>query len=70
MYAYRSIYNGRQQKIRSIELDNKNLKIEFKYEKRRLGVMDASMALCRFLVVRMDKLNIEAVEFKLLNPDG
>ena len=70
MYAYTSYYNGRRQKITSIKVDQKKLKIKFRYVYKRPFIKDASAPQHRFLVIRMDKLNIDTVEFKLLNPDG
>jgi hypothetical protein len=69
MYAYTSMY-GRARIITSITLDNKNLKIEFKISEGKPGYADASMPFTRFLVLRMDKLDIDTVEFTLLNPRG
>jgi hypothetical protein len=65
MYFYTSVYR-RERKIKSITLDNKNLKIEFKIAENEAN--DASMPLTRFLVIKMDKLDIDTVEFTLLNP--
>jgi len=67
MYAYTSVYN-RQQIIKSITIDNKNLIIEFKIADAKPGYKDASMPQTRFLVVRMNKLDIDTVEFTLLIP--
>jgi len=69
IYAFTGIY-GRERKITSIILDNKNLKIEFKYVEGKPGYKDASMPQTRFLVIKMDKLDIDAVKFTLLNPRG
>jgi len=68
MYAYTCIYMGRELKITSVTLDNKNLKIDFKIVAGKPGYKDASMPQTRFLVLRMDKLDIDTVEFTLLNP--
>jgi hypothetical protein len=67
MYAYTSEY-GRARIITSITLDNKILKIKFKYVKARPFSFDASSPITRFLVIKMDKLDIDKVEFTLLNP--
>jgi hypothetical protein len=65
MYGYTSMY-GRARKITSITLDNKNLKIEFKFVEGKPGAGDAKMPETEFLVLRMDKLDIDTVEFTLL----
>ena len=70
MYAFTSVYNGRDLKITSITLDNKNLKIEFKYVEGKPGHKDASSPQTRFFVIKMDKLDMDTVEFTLLNPSG
>jgi hypothetical protein len=67
MYAYTST-SGRARKITSVTLDNKNLKIEFKYVEGKPGAGDAKGPETEFLVLRMDKLDIDTVEFTLLNP--
>ena len=69
MYAYTGVY-GRERIITSITLTNKNLKIEFKIAEGKPGYKDASMPQAIFLVLRMDKLDIDAVEFTLQNPRG
>jgi hypothetical protein len=66
MYAYTST-NGRARKIISVTLDNKNLKIEFKFVEGIPGYKDGKMPETEFLVLRMDKLDIDTVEFTLLN---
>jgi hypothetical protein len=68
MYAFTAIY-ARALKITSVTLDNQKLKIKFKYVEGN-GSNDASAPQTRFLVLRMDKLNIDTVEFTLLNPRG
>jgi hypothetical protein len=68
MYAYTSVYGNRYHIIKSITLDNKNLKIEFKISENESN--DASMPQTRFLVTKMNKLDIDTVEFTLLNPRG
>ena len=70
MYAFTSIYYGRDLKITSITINKKNLKIEFKYMAGKIGHKDASSPQIRFLVIKMDKLDIDTVEFTLLNPQG
>jgi len=65
MYAYPSIYS-REQKITSITLVNKILEIKFKYVEGKPGTGDASAPQIGFLMLRMDKLNIDTVEFTLL----
>jgi len=67
MYAYTHIY-GRERIITSIILDNKNLKIEFKIAENEKN--DASVPQTRFLVIKLDKLDIDTAEFTLLNPWG
>ena len=69
MYAYTSVY-GRERIIRSITLKNKNLKIEFKIAEGKPGYKDASVPQTRYLVLRMEKLDIDTAEFTLLNPRG
>jgi len=70
MYAFTSIYNGRKLKITSITLNNKSLEIEFRYARKMPGVLDGSEPIGRFLVLKMDKLDINTVKFTLLNPRG
>jgi hypothetical protein len=65
MYAYTSVY-GRKRIITSITLDNKNLKIAFKIAEGKPGYNDASMPQRRFLIIKLDKLDIDTVEFNLL----
>jgi hypothetical protein len=67
MYAYTST-SGRARKITSVTLDNKDLKIEFKFVDGIPGYHDAKRPETEFLVLRMDKLDIDTVEFTLLNP--
>ena len=67
MYAYTSEY-GHKRRIKNITLDNKTLKIKFKIAEGLPGFSDASMPITRFLVIKMDKLDIDTVEFTLLNP--
>jgi hypothetical protein len=69
MYVYPGIYS-REQKITSITLDNKNLKIEFKIPDGKPGYNNATAPQIHFLVLKMDKLEIDTVEFTLLNPRG
>jgi hypothetical protein len=69
MYGFTST-SGRAVKITSVTLDNKNLKIEFKFVAGIPGYKDAKMPETEFLVLRMDKLDIDTVEFTLLNPRG
>jgi len=69
IYAFPAIY-VRPLIITSIKLVNENLKIDFKYQKGKPGHNDASMPQARFLVLKMDKLDIDTVEFNLLNPRG
>jgi hypothetical protein len=66
MYFYRGIYS-RERIITSITLDNKNLKIEFKIAEGKPGYNDASAPQFHFLVLRMDKLDIDTVEFTRLS---
>jgi len=68
MYGFTSIC-PRKIKITNITLDKKKLKINFKY-KAGNGSNDTSAPRTRFLVIRMDKLDIDTVEFTLLNPRG
>ena len=65
MYIYSSTYNSiyYEEKLISITLVNKNLKIEFKIVGGKPGYGIAHMPQRTFLPVRMDKLNIETVEF-------
>jgi hypothetical protein len=65
MYVYPGIYS-RERKITSIILDNKNLKIEFTIADGKPGTGDATAPQIHFLVLRMDKLDIDTVEFTLL----
>jgi hypothetical protein len=69
MYVYTST-SGRARKITSVTLDNKNLKIEFKYVEGKPGYGDGKRPETSFLVLRMDKLDIDTVGFTLLNPRG
>ncbi len=57
---------SRERIITSITLDNKNLKIRFKIAEGKPGYGDASAPQIHFLVLRMDKLDIDTVEFTLL----
>jgi len=68
MYAYSTPHSNHQQILISITLDNKNLKIEFTTEMGKPGIGDASMPYRVFLPIRMDKLEIETVEFTQLHP--
>ena len=61
---------GREIIITNITLNNKNLKISFKYSKGKTGYADASSPQTRFLVLKLDKLDIDMIEFKLLNLRG
>jgi len=70
MYAYTSVYGNRYHIIKSVTLNNKSLRIEFKYVEGKPGLKDASSPQTRFLVIKMDKLDIDTVEFTLLNPRG
>ena len=63
MYAYTSVFGNRDYIITSITLDNANLKVDFKLSSGRSGYMDASAPQTRFLVLKMDKLDIDTVEF-------
>jgi len=65
MYAYTGI-NNRQRIITSITLNNKILEIEFKIVERESN--DTSVPQTRFIVIKIDKLDIDTVEFTLLNP--
>jgi len=67
MYAYTSIY-GRERIITSITFNNKKLKIKFKIAENEKN--DASVPQTRFLVIKLDKLDIDTAEFTLLNPLG
>ena len=68
MYAYTTVYGNRTYKITSVTLNNKHLKIEFKMSEGKPGYKDARSPYTSHLVIKIDKLDIEAVEFKLLNP--
>ena len=68
IYAYTSSVI-RKRKIVNITLDATNLNIDFKHVKGKSGHNDTSMPQRRFLIIRMDKINIELVHFKLLNPN-
>ena len=68
MYAFTTVYGNRTYKITNITLDKKNLKIEFKMSEGKPGYKDARSPYTSHLVIKIDKLDIEAVEFKLLNP--
>ena len=64
MYAYTSIYgSNRYHIIKKITLNNKNLKIDYKISAGKLGAFDAPGPRTRFLVLKMDKLDIDTVEF-------
>ena len=67
MYAYASSENNiiYQTKLISVTLDNKHLKIEFTIVGGN-GAGVAHMPQRTFLPIRMDKLDIETVEFKKL----
>ena len=68
MYAYSSSYNNihYQKKLISIALTNKHLKIEFKIVRKKSSGNNAHMPQLSFLPIRMDKLDIETVEFAQL----
>ena len=69
MYAYSSIYNNihYQDKLISITLANKHLKIEFKIVGGKPGYGIAHMPQRTFLPIKMDKLDIETIEFTQLH---
>ena len=67
MYAFScTSFNGI--KFTSITLDNKILKIKFKYKKGKPGYKTGIPPETAFLRLLMDKLDITKVEFTLLNP--
>jgi hypothetical protein len=67
MYMYTSSY-VRKRSITSVTFNNNKLLIKFKYAELKPGIGDATTPARRLLVIKMDKLDIDAVEFKLLNP--
>ena len=69
MYVFTAIY-VRALKITNITLFNEKLKIDFKYQKGKPDHNDATSPQTRFLVLRMNKLDIDTLEFNLLNPRG
>ena len=67
MYAYTHRHGlGRERIIINITLDKNILKIKFKIAENEKN--DSSMPQTRFLVIKMDKLDIDTAEFTLLNP--
>ena len=66
MYAFCCPSDGI--KFTSITLDNKILKIKFKYKKGKPGYKTGIPPKTAFLRLLMDKLDITTVEFTLLNP--
>ena len=65
IYVYTCYYNGRPHKIQSVELDGKILKIDVKLKKQGLVVGDMSSPMHRFLVIKMDSLDIKSVKFEV-----
>ena len=68
MYAYTSVYGNRYHITKNLTLNNKSLKIDFKISDGKPGYKDATAPYTDFLVIKLDKLDIDTVEFTLLNP--
>ena len=62
MYVYPGIYS-KERIITSITLDNKILKIKFKIADGKPGYGNASAPQMHILLIKMDKLDIDTVEF-------
>ncbi len=62
LYCYTDIYT-RPQIIDKVNLNGKVLEIEFSLKKPKLGVKDACAPYCSQLVIKMDKLEINSVDF-------
>jgi hypothetical protein len=61
----------RQIVIEGIKLENERLNIPLKYVQPPGGpTTDGTVPYMRWVVVKTDKLNIDTVEFTLLNPRG
>jgi len=65
MYVYTSTHGGGI-KITSVTLVGKNLKIDFKPARGKPGYNNETTPQTSFLALRMDKLDIDTVEFNLL----
>ena len=64
MYTYLTVYSDYYEKLISVTLDNNNLKIKFKLVGGKSGYKNATIPQRTFLVIKMDKLNIDMVEFR------
>lgn len=67
MYAYLSTSSDKD-KLISITLNNKNLKIEFTTEMGKPGYGNAHSPQPSFLPIKMDRLDIDTVEFTWIHP--
>ena len=63
VYIYATANSNYQEKLVNIALDNKNLKITYKCVKGKHGDKNVHMPQRVFLIIKMDKLDIETVEF-------
>ena len=65
IYVYTCYYNGRSHKIQSVDLDGKTLKIGVRLKREYPYGPDMSSPMHRFLVIKMDSLDIKTVKFEV-----
>lgn len=64
IYIFRTPHSNRTYKIKNVEVCDKTLKISYAELGGKPGYGDASLPQRKALVIKMDKLDVESVEFK------